>query len=179
MTSYCPDSLKTFAPELFALYTSTEMDELLLDILLDVIGKGFPFAAATANFGPRTTCKSHRDLKNLAYGLCAIAVFGRFDHRRGGHLVLHELKVVLEMRPGDIAFIPSAVVSHENVPIAPHESRQSLVLYSAGGLFRWVAAKGRTHKVWKEEDPDGYEEHQALGEERWHSGWNLFSEPVD
>jgi hypothetical protein len=34
--------------------------------------------------------------------------------------------------------IPSAVISHSNLPIQPHETRYSITQYAAGGLFRWV-----------------------------------------
>lgn len=151
------------------------MDDLMMSIVLDIIQEGFPFAATTANFGPQAWCRSHLDLKNLAYGLCCIAVFGKFNHQRGGHLILHELKVILEMRPGDIVFIPSAVVTHENIPIGAGETRQSLVFYSAGGLFRWVDAKGRSYKAWAAADPVGFKRHQDEGEERWKQGWAKYT----
>lgn len=147
-------------------------------MLLDLISglKISPFAAMTANFGPQTVCRSHRDLKNLAYGLCTIMVLGDFDYRRGGHLILHEFKLVIEMRPGDIIFIPSAIVTHENIPVGENETRQSLVFYSAGGLFRWTAAGCRSHKTWAaSKDADAYKQHQKDGEARWRNGWNLFS----
>lgn len=173
------DSFETWAPDLFETYEKSR-DKILedADILLDLVSgsKTSPFAAMTVNFGPQTVCRSHRDLKNLAYGLCAIMVLGDFDYKRGGHLILHEFKLVVEMRPGDIIFIPSAVVTHENVPIAPGETRQSLVFYSAGGLFRWTAAGCRTHKTWANaKDSAAYKQHQKDGEARWKAGWNLFS----
>lgn len=181
------DSFQTWAPDLCNHYEETKEairvhhESLLklkkVEALLDIISGNVesPFAAMTANFGPKTVCRSHRDIKNLAYGLCAIMVLGDFDHRRGGHLILHELKLVVEMRPGDIIFIPSAVVTHENVPIAEEETRQSWVFYSAGGLFRWTAAGCRTHIAWGADDKVGLEAHKAEGEARWTAGWELFS----
>lgn len=164
-----------WAPKLFALYSKVEVEMLAAELVLDFIAKHFPFAAATANFGPRTFCLSHRDLKNLAFGLCVIIALGKFDFQKGGHLILHELKLIVEMRPGDIAFIPSAVVSHENVPVAEDETRQSLVFYSAGGLFRWIDAGRQSYKAWKESNTEAYERHQREGEARWKSGWSLFT----
>lgn len=148
-----------------------------MDSALDVISshKGpSPFSTITVNFGPRTVCLPHRDLKNLAYGWCAIVVLGNFDFELGGHLVLHELKLIVEMRPGDIIFIPSAVVTHENIPIGRGEWRKSLVYYSPGGIFRWAAAGYRSHEEWKKKDMAGWKRHHDEGEKRWQEGWNLF-----
>ncbi|KIY61385.1 hypothetical protein CYLTODRAFT_447726 [Cylindrobasidium torrendii FP15055 ss-10] len=39
---------------------------------------------------------------------------------------------------GVTVFIPSALITHYNLPIAPGETRYSITQYSAGGLFRWV-----------------------------------------
>lgn len=170
----CLDSFHTFAPDLFKHYTANEIDLFITGQLLDKLGQDYPFASATVNFGPQTICWDHLDLKNLAAGLCVIAVFGDFDHKLGGHLILHELKLVVEMQPGDAIFIPSAVITHANIPIARGETRQSLVLYSAGGLFRWTAAGKKTHTQWKRDDPKAFEAHQKEGEKRWREGWNLF-----
>ncbi len=88
---------------------------------------------------------------------------------------MHEFRLVVEMRAGDTLFLPSAVVTHQNVPIGPNETRTSVVYYSAGGLFRWVAAGNKTHTKWKKENPKAYAAHEKLGEERWKEGWNMFS----
>lgn len=168
------DSFHTFAPKLFEHYTANEIDLFIAGEILDMLGKDYPFATATANFGPQTICWDHLDLKNLAAGLCVIAVLGKFNPKLGGHLILHELKLVVEMGPGDVIFIPSAVITHGNIPIAPGETRQSLVLYSAGGLFRWTAAGKKTYSQWRHDDPDAFNRHQKEGEKRWREGWNLF-----
>lgn len=96
------------------------------------------FAAATLNMGPRTITLPHYDSANLAFGLCAIFIFGRFNGQTGGYLVIKELGIVLELPSGCIVFIPSALVMHYNIDIQAGESRYSLTLYSAGSLFRWV-----------------------------------------
>lgn len=130
----------------------------------------------TANLGPRTVCNRHRDIKNKAAGgLCAIKVLGPHDSSRGGHIVLHELGLVVEMQPGDVVFFPSAVISHETIPVGTEEKRYSLVWYSAGGLFRWRDANFQTLASWQIEDPAAHRHHQRQGEVRWAEGWTRFS----
>ena len=71
----------------------------------------------------------------------------------GGHLILEQLGIFVEFPPGTTILLPSATVSHGNTCIQDHESRASLVHYSAGGLFRWVEYGFRTWKTLKKEDP--------------------------
>ncbi|KAF7335068.1 hypothetical protein MVEN_02257300 [Mycena venus] len=47
-----------------------------------------------------------------------------------------------------IILIPSAVVTHSNTPIQEGEERYSLVQYSAGSLFRWVANGFKMDLTW-------------------------------
>ncbi|TEB19511.1 hypothetical protein FA13DRAFT_1605900, partial [Coprinellus micaceus] len=97
------------------------------------------FPASSFNCGPESISLPHFDFNSWACGLCALTPVGNFDWRRGGHLVLHTLKIVMEFPPGTTAVIPSAVVKHSNVCIRPGEERMSVAQYAAGGLFRWVA----------------------------------------
>ena len=79
----------------------------------------------------------HVDAGNLPYGWCSITAFGDFDPDRGGHLVLWDMGLAIRFPPGHTILIPSGCVCHSNVGIGPHERRYSMVLYSAGGLFRY------------------------------------------
>ncbi|KAF7288197.1 hypothetical protein HMN09_01419100 [Mycena chlorophos] len=54
------------------------------------------FAAATFNLGPNVWTFKHRDVLNLPFGWCAITALGDFDHTKGGHLVLWDLKLVVQ-----------------------------------------------------------------------------------
>ncbi|KAJ3817837.1 hypothetical protein EV361DRAFT_788150, partial [Lentinula raphanica] len=62
---------------------------------------------------------------------------GSFDYKKGGHLVLWDLKLVIEFPPGSTAIFPSALLKHSNTSIQPSERRYSMTFYSASGLFRW------------------------------------------
>lgn len=140
------------------------------------MGVDLPFACMTANLGPQTVCEKHRDVKNRANGgLCAVKTLGKYDWRRGGHIVLHELGLVVEMKPGDVLFFPSAVITHSTIPILDGETRYSLVWYSAGGLFRWKNADYQTHGDWRKRSPEEFKRHHKEGELRWSKGWRKFA----
>jgi hypothetical protein len=108
------------------------------DDKLERLFPGSVWTAMSFNFGPATRCYRHKDWGNLAGGVCVITSAGEFDSMRGGHLILWECGLVIEFPPGAAIIIPSAVISHLNVPIWPHETRYSFTQYAAGGLFRWV-----------------------------------------
>ncbi|KAJ6579042.1 hypothetical protein DFH09DRAFT_1246182 [Mycena vulgaris] len=109
---------KTWNPAVHAFYTLT-LDALTFDynpsLRRNFLRQYSSFAAATLTFGPAT-----------------------FDPIRGGHLVLWDLKLVICFPPGSTILIPSAVLRHSNVGIAPAESRYSFTQFTAAGLFRWV-----------------------------------------
>lgn len=103
--------------------------------------RNFPnsvWAAATFNLGPSTTCFKHRDALNLAFGWCSITSLGTFDHAKGGHLVLWDIRKAIQFPAGSTILIPSAAITHSNTTIQHGERRYSFTQYSAGGLFRWV-----------------------------------------
>jgi len=129
----------TWAPKLYVYYLET-MSALMAkypDIRLPFWNCKV-FASFALNFGPRTVCYPHIDIKNLAFGWCCITALGDYDHRKGGHLVLWDVKMVIEFPPGTTIYLPSALLIHSNTSIAANEERFSFAMYSAGGLFRWV-----------------------------------------
>lgn len=143
--------------------------------------KGVPWTACTCNLGPRTICRTHRDSQDYSCGVSGTFVYSAFDGSAGGQLVLHEPKLVIRLRPGDFFFFPSAVITHANLPIAPGETRRSLVFYMSGGLLRYVNQGLQTKGAW-ESTPSGLKaslEHGRQAEERWRAGWRLFSKMGD
>lgn len=131
-----------------------------------------PFAAVTANLGPKTICHKHVDGLNLAYGWCVVCAMGEFDCKSGGHMVLHDAEIILEYGRGDILFLPSAIMAHENIAVQEHETRYSLTFYSAGGLFRYRALGFKRVKDLDEEELAEYNE---AGLATWEAGCKLFS----
>ncbi|KAF8188435.1 hypothetical protein K438DRAFT_1486852, partial [Mycena galopus ATCC 62051] len=96
------------------------------------------FSCAAFNFGPNAWTFKHRDICNLPFGWCAIQALGDFDPTRGGHLVLWDLQLVVEFPPGALILLPSATISHSNVPVQSGDKRASFTQFTAGGLFRFV-----------------------------------------
>jgi hypothetical protein len=116
----------------------------------------------------KSVCGAHVDGQNLAFGLCFISPFGVFDHTQGGHLVLHDMKAVLEVAPGSQVFIPSALLTHENIGIGEHETRHAITAYTPGAYFRYYEEGFR--RVPKRTP----KEYLILGGWRWAQGKRLY-----
>ncbi|EAU90827.1 hypothetical protein CC1G_12955 [Coprinopsis cinerea okayama7 len=149
LADFISSSLFTWAPNLYWNYKVT------LDAIENArsttqeLKRPFPgtvFPASTLNFGPHTVTLPHRDAANLAFGWCAITSFGSFDPTIGGHLVLWDLRLVIEFPPGSTILIPSALLTHSNIRVRAHETRMSLTHYMAGQLFHWAACDHQTKK---------------------------------
>ncbi|KAG9041182.1 hypothetical protein FS837_012638 [Tulasnella sp. UAMH 9824] len=180
VTEHLMESFEMWAPEIHQKYDECHKHILSQLKALDCIDPSsalsVPFAALTANLGPQTVCWPHQDSKNLSSGVCLILVLGSFNHRYGGHIVLHEARIIVEMKPGDALFLPSAVITHENIPIQAEETRYSLVFYSAGGLFRWKDCGSQTNKAFEAQDKEAFAAHfsEAKAQERWKAGLDGF-----
>ncbi|KAI9068801.1 hypothetical protein FKP32DRAFT_1560975, partial [Trametes sanguinea] len=165
-------AMQLFAPHLYEYYEET-MESLLSSD--GDLRRNFPnnvFGAATFNLGPSTISRPHTDHLNLPWGWCAITAVGSFDPTRGGHIILHELRKIIEFPAGSTILIPSAILRHSNTPISTGERRYSFTQYSAGGLFRWVAcgfkpAKARPRVAAKEAEREGID--------RWKRGVGMLS----
>ncbi|RDX40344.1 hypothetical protein OH76DRAFT_1423751 [Lentinus brumalis] len=57
----------------------------------------------------------HVDGKNLALMMCAVFVWGKFDHTEKAWLVLWEAKLIIELPPGVLMYYPSSLFTHFNV----------------------------------------------------------------
>lgn len=104
------------------------------------------FAAHSANVGRAAYAYMHEDFLNLAFGICAIQALGKFDHTKGGHLYFSQLGFATQFPAGCTILLPSAAITHGNVPISVKdgEYRASLVHYTPAGLFRYVDYNFRT-----------------------------------
>ncbi|KAG6809553.1 hypothetical protein H0H92_015830 [Tricholoma furcatifolium] len=133
------------------------------------------FPGAAFNFGPNVFTVAHRDSMNLAVGWCAIQALGNYDPTKGGHLVLPGLRLVIEFPPGSLILIPSATVTHLNIPICEGECRVSFTQFCSGGLFRYVENGFRTDNQLLKEDPKKSAKLSILRETRWHEDFQLYS----
>lgn len=108
---------------------------------------------------------------------CPLTALGKFDHTKGGHLVLFDLKIYIQFPPGSTILIPSACVEHANTPIQEGETRHSIAQYAAGGLFRWVAHGFTSVKSLLKTKAGRQRKEEVDKEEgvRWMEGLALFS----
>lgn len=112
---------------------------------------------------------------NCPFGWCAIQALGHFDHTKGGHLVLEDLKMIIEFPHGSCFLIPSATVKHGNTPVQPGETRLSFTQFTAGSIFRYVDNGFRTEKQFEAEDENGFNQMLEEKKKRWEFGLGLWS----
>lgn len=120
-------------------YLRSSMSQLLSfhrGLVRNFINSIYPMI--TINCGPETECLEHTDQGNAAGFMCAITCVGNHNHKSGGHIILYNLKTYVEFPSGTTVYLPSASMSHGNVPIRRGESRFSITQYCPGGLLRWV-----------------------------------------
>lgn len=81
------------------------------------------------------------------YGLCAVIPFvmdgHSYDASKGGKLVIHELKVAIEVRPGVPILFPSALYQHYNTALNDAGFRCSFTAWFGGALVQWADLGGR------------------------------------
>lgn len=138
VSGYLPGMFAIYFPELYKEYAETLGELYDADPALREIFAGGVWPALSLNFPPNAYTKLHTDAGNKANGMCPIFSLGDFDPTEGGHLVLPDVKLVVEFPPGSLIFIPSGTLRHGNIPVRPWESRTSWTQYAAGGLFRWM-----------------------------------------
>ncbi|KAE9382377.1 hypothetical protein BT96DRAFT_291081, partial [Gymnopus androsaceus JB14] len=113
---------------------------------------------------------------NLAFGWCAITALGNFDPDCGGHLVLWDLGLIIRFPPGSTILIPSALLTHSNIPISSNEIRYSIIQYSSAGLFRWVYNGFKSDKEFMEcATKEEKEKRETDRNSRWGNGLGMFS----
>ncbi|KAJ7921491.1 hypothetical protein B0H13DRAFT_1604535 [Mycena leptocephala] len=129
------------------------------------------FPAATWNLGPQVVTDEHEDGLNLPHGMCGVFTAGDHNHKRGGHTFLKQLRMVIEFPSGSSMLIPSAAITHSNVPIAKREKRYSMTMYAAGALFRWAAYGYRGSKALLSEVGGAAKKHLLDGEPGERAAW--------
>ena len=112
---------------------------------------------------------------NLPFGFCAIHAFGDYDYTKGGHLVLKELKLIVQFPPGALILIPSATITHGNIPVREGETRTSFTQYTAGALFRFVDNGFRSESQFKKRNAKGHKKMLEEKPKRWAMGLSLWS----
>ncbi|KAJ7839772.1 hypothetical protein B0H13DRAFT_2417355 [Mycena leptocephala] len=72
--------------------------------------------------GASVVTDDHVDELNLPHGMCGVFNAGDHKHKRGGHMFLKQLRLVIEFPSGSSMLIPSASITHSNVPIGKQEN---------------------------------------------------------
>lgn len=134
------------------------------------------FAVTTINMGPRTSTNAHRDNSDYAGGRGSNQALGSFDYTKGGHLVLYEPKLVIELAPGDVFFFNTSCITHGNIPVGLEEKRYSITNYLSGNLVRWRDQRCSASKAVGE--PEVANDHAGEGNARWINACNLLKRPV-
>lgn len=132
------------------------------------------FPTVACNFR-NVCCYKHRDTQNCPFGWCSITALGNFDHTNGGHLILWELKLIIEFPHGWTILIPSATITHSNTPVADGETRFSITHYCAGNLLRYADNLFNTDKALRKKNKELYDQNQAKKYIRWTTALSLMS----
>ncbi|KAF7371538.1 hypothetical protein MVEN_00008800 [Mycena venus] len=167
-----------YAPKLYRYYLDTMCELQKWDPNLPLLAPllSCVFACVTFNFGPQTVTFPHLNFLNLAWGWCFITALGWYDYRKGGHLILWDLRLVIEFPPGSTFAIPSAVLRHSNVSIQQGEKRFSMTQYTSAGVFRFVNNGFRTDVTVKAKMSKA-EQHEfaAAARVRYSKGLEMYS----
>ena len=169
-------NFNSFAPRLYHHYLTTLDKAVEHNPSLKRNFERSVFSCAAFNFPPSVATLPHRDSENLPFGWCVVQALGDFDPTEGGHLVLDDLRVVVEFPAGTSIYLPSATFTHSNIPVREGESRSSFTQYTPGHLFRWVENGCKTDsELTKSEKKEMKEKRKT----RWINGiqmWSTLSE---
>jgi hypothetical protein len=159
------------------LYYKTNLDKLWLE-QPHLGGPLFPrsiMPTAAFNLGNRVATTKHVDSQNCPFGWCTITALGNFDATKGGHLILWELGLILEFPAGACICIPSAIITHSNIPVQGGDRRMSFTQYCSGELFRYIENGFRTDTNLQKDDPAIYLFRLEARKTRVQEGYSMFS----
>lgn len=138
IAGFASAAFATWAPKLFAYY-GKNIDDLVAHHH-PWLKKNFSnsvWSCVVFNFGPCAVTAKHWDYANIPFGWCLVTALGQFNPQEGAHMVMWELKLVIQFPSGSTIHLPSAAVSHSNMPIQKGKIHASLTQYTASGLFHW------------------------------------------
>ena len=166
--------LASYAPKIY-LSMRDDLEQIFREEGLSLNFDNSLYPAATINLGPQTVCIEHRDSENDPVNFCHVTALGQFDHKKGGHLILHDFKIAFEFPAGASFLIPSALLRHSNASVQPGEVRQSFTQWTAGGFSQWVACGGRLVNELEAEGGEPLRRYKADVQRRQTERVNLFS----
>jgi len=95
----------------------------------------------------------HRDVKEPKYGYSGLICTGEFT---GGGLILYDLEVVLELKPGDMLIFADSVIHHSNEQVQGR--RNSVVCFTQRNMYDyWHRTFGMRigKSSWRSKESDG------------------------
>lgn len=95
----------------------------------------------------------HRDVKERVFGVSCLCPFGNYE---GGNLILWELKLIIELKPGDLLFFPDSLIHHSNEAVKPGGERNSVVAFTQQNMFDY----------WKRQDGQDKIERDTLNDKK-------------
>lgn len=131
--------------------------------------------SAAFNLGNQVVTKKHVDCQNCPFGWCTITALGEFDASRGGHIILWDLEKIIEFPAGACICLPSALITHSNIPTAEGETRMSFTQYCNGEIFRHIENGFRTDKNLGNSDPAILLFRKEIRKTRIQDGYSMFS----
>lgn len=131
------------------------------------------------NLGNKVVTKKHIDTQNCPFGWCTITALGDFDATKGGHIILWDLGIIIEFSAGACVCLPSALITHSNIPTGDGEVRMSFTQYCAGEIFRHIENGFRTDKNLEENDPAILLFRKEVRKTRIQDGYAMFSKIED
>ncbi|KAJ7694927.1 hypothetical protein B0H14DRAFT_2549919 [Mycena olivaceomarginata] len=100
LTAFLTATFGLWAPRLYSYYREHDSELRRNHPHLRRPFVGSIFSCAALQLWPNVWTFRHRDVLNLVFGWCAVQVLGRFDATKGGHLILWDLKLVVEFPHG-------------------------------------------------------------------------------
>ena len=96
------------------------------------------FAGCVVNLGGQDPVQTapHRDVKESIYGYSCVVPAGDYS---GGALILYDLKLIVELGPGDVIFFPDSLIHHANEDV--QGNRSSIVAFTQENLFHYWGRK--------------------------------------
>jgi predicted 2-oxoglutarate/Fe(II)-dependent dioxygenase YbiX len=96
------------------------------------------WAGCVVNLGDKdpVQTKLHRDVKESKFGFSCVVPAGNYI---GGALILYDLRLVIELTPGEVFLFPDSLIHHANEDISGE--RSSIVAFTQENLFHYWARK--------------------------------------
>ncbi|KAJ7813554.1 hypothetical protein B0H13DRAFT_2684419 [Mycena leptocephala] len=147
IVGFLSSGLARYLPKLYDFYRTTLKGIFDRHPELKQLFDNSVFPAATWNLGPQVVTDDHVDELNLPHGMCGVFNAGDHKHKRGGHMFLKQLRLVIEFPSGSSMLIPSASITHSNVrsaskkTVLAHHGSKAL-LSEVGGAAKKLLLDG-------------------------------------